>query len=65
MIGRTLYLWREPDASIRHTARFCSLGPLPAASPISTPRDRVTPGESSERFPPSILARAEAAPSPR
>ena len=50
LTGRRLYVWQEPDASIRHTARLCSLGP-PAAGPVSTPLDRVTPGESSERFP--------------
>jgi hypothetical protein len=51
LIGRRLYVWHEPDVSIRQTARFCSLGPPPAASPISTPLESVTPGEPSERFP--------------
>jgi hypothetical protein len=64
-IGRCLYVWREPDASIRHTARFCSLGPPPAAGPVATPLDRVTPGESSERFPHvDLVARRRRAPPP-
>jgi hypothetical protein len=53
-IGRRLYVWHDPDVSIRRTARFCSLGPPPDAGPVSTPLDRVTPGESSERFPTSM-----------
>ena len=64
-IGRCLYVWREPDVSIRHTSRFCSLGPPPAAGPVSTPLDRVTPGESSERFLTSISSRGDAAPHTR
>lgn len=64
-IGQRLYVWREPGTSIRHTARFCSLGPPPAAGPLSIPRESVTPGESSERFSQvNLVARRRRAPPP-
>jgi hypothetical protein len=51
--GRTLYLWREADASLRYPARFCSLGPPPAASPVTFPVI-TTPASRASAFPPSV-----------
>lgn len=46
---RRFYLCREPDATMRHAARFCSLGPL-SERPIAPPCDRRSRGGPSERL---------------
>jgi hypothetical protein len=62
---RRLYLCRDPDASIRHAARFCSLGPLSAAGPIALPAIVERRASRASPSPTSIASRTHAVTEPQ